>query len=148
MATLIKNNKPSSDPWTKIEVESKTPREIVDYSILPIEDILNLEISDNTKLAGYFDTEIDINLFTQRILALPMLCIEVSDFNDGRIFSLASIIRQQLNYQGDLRIAGNIIIDQLPQLQLCGISSILLADHDIEDALNLLQKSTISSRFR
>lgn len=146
MATLIKNNTVSNNPWIKVELTN--PAEATDYSILPMEDILEIENFYNKKLAGCFNTDIDIGLFTEELLTLPMLCIEVSDFNDGRIFSLASIIRQQLNYSGDLRIAGNIITDQLPQLKFCGFSSFLLPDKSVDLALSLLNIKPYSSRFR
>jgi uncharacterized protein (DUF934 family) len=56
-------------------------------------------------------------------------------FSDGRAFSQAFLLRRRLRFQGDLRATGDVLIDQLVQMQRAGFSSALLrADQDVAHA--------------
>jgi len=53
-------------------------------------------------------------------------------FSDGRAFSQAFLLRRRLGFQGDLRATGDVLIDQLVQLQRTGFTSaVLRADQDV-----------------
>jgi len=56
-------------------------------------------------------------------------------FADGRAFSQAFLLRRRLGFTGDIRATGEVLIDQLVQLERTGFSSaVLRADQDIADA--------------
>ena len=56
-------------------------------------------------------------------------------FTDGRAFSQAWLIRRRLRFGGDIRATGDVLIDQLVQMQRSGFSSaVLRADKDAADA--------------
>lgn len=56
-------------------------------------------------------------------------------FTDGRAFSQAWLIRRRLRFAGDIRATGDVLIDQLVQMQRSGFSSaVLRADRDPADA--------------
>jgi uncharacterized protein (DUF934 family) len=56
-------------------------------------------------------------------------------FTDGRAFSQAWLLRQRLRFAGDIRATGDVLIDQLVQIQRSGFSSaVLRADKDPADA--------------
>jgi len=56
-------------------------------------------------------------------------------FSDGRAFSQAFLLRRRLGFQGDIRATGDVLIDQLVQMQRTGFSSaVLRADQDITHA--------------
>jgi uncharacterized protein (DUF934 family) len=56
-------------------------------------------------------------------------------FSDGRAFSQAFLLRRRLGFPGDLRATGDVLIDQLVQMQRTGFSSALLrADQDATHA--------------
>jgi uncharacterized protein (DUF934 family) len=53
-------------------------------------------------------------------------------FSDGRAFSQANLLRRRLKFQGDIRATGDVLIDQLVQMQRSGFSSaVLRADQDV-----------------
>jgi uncharacterized protein (DUF934 family) len=49
-------------------------------------------------------------------------------FSDGRAFSQAVQLRRRLGYQGEIRATGDVLIDQLVQMQRTGFSSAVLRD--------------------
>ncbi len=53
-------------------------------------------------------------------------------FSDGRAFSQANLLRRRLKFHGDIRATGDVLIDQLVQMQRSGFSSaVLRADQDV-----------------
>ncbi len=59
---------------------------------------------------------------------LPLIAINFPKFIDGRGYSIARFIRERLNYQGDLRAIGDVLLDQLFFYKRCGFSSFLLRE--------------------
>ena len=49
-------------------------------------------------------------------------------FTDGRAFSQAFLLRRRLGFQGDIRATGDVLIDQLVQMQRTGFSSAVLRE--------------------
>ncbi|MBU6223674.1 MAG: DUF934 domain-containing protein [Burkholderiales bacterium] len=64
---------------------------------------------------------------------LARIDLHFPKFTDGRAFSQAFILRRR-GYKGDIRAHGDVLIDQLVQMQRSGFSSVVLrqdqnADH-------------------
>lgn len=56
-------------------------------------------------------------------------------FTDGRAYSQAMLLRRRLAFRGDIRATGDVLIDQLVQMQRTGFSSaVLRADKDVAEA--------------
>ena len=53
--------------------------------------------------------------------------LEFPKFTDGRAFSQAVTLRRRYGFQGDIRATGDVLIDQLLQMQRCGFTSAVLA---------------------
>lgn len=49
-------------------------------------------------------------------------------FTDGRAFSQAALLRRRRRFAGDIRATGDVLIDQLVQMQRVGFSSAVLKD--------------------
>jgi uncharacterized protein (DUF934 family) len=60
---------------------------------------------------------------------------------DGRAFSQAFLLRRRLRFAGDIRATGDVLIDQLLQMQRTGFSSaVLRADQDATHAQRQLDR--------
>ena len=61
--------------------------------------------------------------------------LQFPKFTDGRAFSQAFLLRRRMGFQGDIRATGDVLVDQLVQMQRTGFSSAALrADQDPADA--------------
>ena len=61
--------------------------------------------------------------------------LQFPKFSDGRAFSQAFVLRRRLRFAGEIRATGDVLIDQLVQMQRSGFSSaVLRADQDLGDA--------------
>ena len=60
-------------------------------------------------------------------------------FTDGRAFSQAFLLRRRLGFTGQIRATGDVLIDQLVQMQRSGFSqAVLRADQDLDHGRKLL----------
>ena len=56
-------------------------------------------------------------------------------FTDGRAYSQACVLRRRLGFKGDIRATGEVLIDQLVQMERTGFSSAVLREGvDASDA--------------
>lgn len=62
-----------------------------------------------------------------------LVVVEIPNAADGRFFSIAARLREQMRYRGELRVTGDVAPDQLSFMQRCGIDAFELGDGvDIE----------------
>lgn len=62
-------------------------------------------------------------------------------FTDGRAFSQAFLLRRRLGFTGEIRATGDVLIDQLQQMQRSGFTQAeLRADQDLAAGLRQLAR--------
>ena len=62
-------------------------------------------------------------------------------FTDGRAFSQAFLLRRRLGFTGEIRATGDVLIDQLLQMQRCGFdAAVLRSDQNQDIAQRQLQR--------
>ena len=67
--------------------------------------------------------------------------LQFPKFSDGRAFSQAFVLSRRLGFRGEIRATGDVLIDQLVQMQRTGFTSaVLRADQDIADAMRQFQR--------
>ena len=69
-------------------------------------------------------------------------CVELQfpKFTDGRAYSQAFLLRRRLGFAGDIRATGDVLVDQLAQMQRTGFSSaVLREDQDLALGETLLK---------
>ena len=75
---------------------------------------------------------------------ISFLLIIFSSFRDGRGYSLIRRGREEGNFRGEIRVAGDILADQIYFLKRCGANSFVIADDDLEEVRRLLFPFTYS----
>lgn len=74
------------------------------------------------------------------VTALPLegvdrIELNFPKFTDGRAFTQAYLLRRRRKFAGDIRATGDVLIDQLVQMQRTGFSSAVLKEgKDVADA--------------
>lgn len=65
-----------------------------------------------------------------------VIAVDFPRFSDGRGYSIAFNLRQRLGYKGELRAIGDVLRDNLFQMQRCGFNAFATRqDRSIHDAL-------------
>ena len=79
------------------------------------------------------------------VLTLPLDGVQRIDlhfpkFADGRAFSQAVLLRRRRGFKGIIRATGDVLIDQLVQMERCGFSeAVLREDQNLAHGEQLLQ---------
>lgn len=111
-----------NDPYV-IETETETAGE-GQKPILPLAEFLaHAEASNEGGLAVLIKPADDVRDLAPYIDRIALVAVEFPAFNDGRGYSHASLLRDRLNYEGDVRAVGDVLIDSIPLMLRCGISS-------------------------
>jgi uncharacterized protein (DUF934 family) len=77
----------------------------------------------------------DADPLAVEIAGVGRIELQFPKFSDGRAFSQAILLRRRLGFAGDLRATGDVLVDQLVQMQRSGFSSaVLRADQDAAHA--------------
>lgn len=66
---------------------------------------------------------------------LDLVAVEFPSFSDGRGFSAARVLREQMGYAGDIRAIGKYILDQVPLARRCGVTSFEITKPEVLKAL-------------
>jgi len=81
----------------------------------------------------------DADPLQQSLQDVQTIELHFPKFTDGRAFSQALMLRRRCGFTGEIRATGDVLIDQLSQMQRCGFSSaVLRADQDIAKGRELL----------
>jgi uncharacterized protein (DUF934 family) len=113
---------------------SNTIKLIANYSINTTPNSPNdsqniLKISNDSDVASH----------SAWLQAAEVIELHFPAFTDGRAFSQAVQLRKRLKFKGDIRATGDVLIDQLVQMQRSGFSSaVLREDQSLEHATKLL----------
>jgi uncharacterized protein (DUF934 family) len=81
----------------------------------------------------------DADVLSQNLQGVQTIELHFPSFTDGRAFSQALMLRRRCGFQGDIRATGDVLVDQLQQMQRCGFSSaVLRADQSLAKGRELL----------
>jgi uncharacterized protein (DUF934 family) len=70
----------------------------------------------------------DVDPLTVSLDGVDRVELSFPKFTDGRAYSQAWLIRRRRRFAGDIRATGDVLIDQLVQMQRSGFSSAVLKD--------------------
>jgi uncharacterized protein (DUF934 family) len=66
-----------------------------------------------------------------------LVAVDFPKFSDGRGFSIARLLRERYDYQGEIRAVGDVLRDQLLYMKRTGFDAYALReDQDLESSLS------------
>ncbi len=100
-------------------------------------DAINMPANSSNVLKIANDS--DVTAQDQNANSAEVIELDFPVFSDGRAFSQAMQLRKRLGFKGDIRATGDVLVDQIVQMQRSGFSSaVLRADQSAEHAAKLL----------
>ena len=70
----------------------------------------------------------DPHTLKDQLAQIERIDLHFPAFTDGRAYSQAFLLRRRLGFAGELRATGDVLIDQLVQMQRTGFSSAVLKE--------------------
>ena len=96
-----------------------------------IQLIANNAISTRTNVQNCLNISNDIDPRALDLQNVQRIDLHFPKFTDGRAYSQAFLLRRRLGFKGEIRATGDVLIDQLVQMQRSGFDSAeLRADQD------------------
>ncbi|MCM2292843.1 DUF934 domain-containing protein [Allorhizobium sp. BGMRC 0089] len=93
-------------------------------ALLPLDDFLHaVEETNDIDLGVLVRPADDVMRLKSHLDRIALIAVQFPAFNDGRGFSHASLLRERLGYQGELRAVGDVLIDQVPLMLRTGFTS-------------------------
>lgn len=125
-------NKSADIKWQLVAAD-KQPEADSRYLIIPLALWLadKADYENRTDIAVWLDSCEEPEQLAGDLHRLAFVALNFPTFRDGRAYSSASILRQQLGYTGELRAIGDVRRDQLEQMSRCGFDKFCLADGSI-----------------
>jgi len=91
--------------------------------------------ADTRDRVAILSNDDDPQSLKDRLKDIDRIDLHFPHFTDGRAYSQAYLLRKRLGFEGDLRATGDVLIDQLVQMERTGFSSAVLKEGvDIADA--------------
>lgn len=136
MAQLLKDNQIIEDSWAFLDDSAETlPSGNILLSLEQWQQFSDQLSQHNGELGLWLEGNAEIDTVIDSLQQLSLIAIKFPKFVDGRGFSLARLLRERYNYNGELRAIGEFIRDQLYLLKRCGFNAFQLTeDQDLSEA--------------
>jgi uncharacterized protein (DUF934 family) len=131
---LIKHRTVSEDTWVTLPEGAAIP---------PTGDILVTLKTWNTERAALQGRQGQVGVWLapedapeqlEALEQLTVIAVAFPKFSDGRGYSAARLLRDRLQYRGELRAIGDVLSDQLFYMMRCGFDAFALKDGKSLDA--------------
>ncbi|USE39476.1 DUF934 domain-containing protein [Endozoicomonas sp. SCSIO W0465] len=143
MPKLLKDQQISNDDFQVLlqaPEEPILPEGHVLLHISSIDHAIKANGRHNGQVGIWFDSADEPETVANTLHQFEVIAINFPKFIDGRGYSLARLLRERLDYPGDIRAIGDILVDQIYYLRRCGFSSFRLReDQNPDHALAALQ---------
>ena len=124
--TLFKNRRPVADDWSRIaDDETIGDRTVLSWSRW--QQTSAAAHPSHWRLGVSLTADEASGIELAALAHLDLIVIHFAKFTDGRAYSIARLLRETHNYQGELRATGDVLIDQIPLLERCGFDSFEIA---------------------
>ncbi len=134
---IIKNKRIVEDHWVHI-ADNPIPSEgCITVSTARWKAERTALLARDGKLGLRISPEDRIEDFADDLQHFQLIGLEFPTFTDGRLFSVASILRWRHQYLGEIRALGGFIRDQIFFLSRVGVNSFEFGEsYDLEEALS------------
>ncbi len=143
---LIKGGQIVDDPWIKLAdddpIPPKTPL-IVSY---PRWQQDRTTLIDRSELLGLLlASDQSPTLIADDLDHFAVIALEFPVFRDGRAFSYARLLREQMGYRGEIRAVGDVLRDQFHFMLRCGFDAFEPAkEQDAEDWVEAISEISLA----
>ncbi len=144
MPQLIKNGQACTDTWLALADDAALPT-----SGAYLLSLARLEAQSDDldayrgELGVRLGPDIDVTRLQPWLPRLALISLEIAHFSDGRAYSQATLLREQMGYRGELRACGDVIQDTVYYQQRCGFDAFALRDdQDIDACVRALRTFT------
>jgi uncharacterized protein (DUF934 family) len=116
----------SDDPWVIETEDNKAGHN--EKPILSLSAFIERAQQGETGLGVLVAPADDVRTLAPHLENIGLVALSFPAFSDGRGFSHAALLRERLGFAGDIRAVGDVLIDPIPLMLRCGISSFAVSN--------------------
>lgn len=143
MEHIFKDGHKITDPWILLDEDAPLPENgsviITGKRWLNQRDTLLPQLEENSlegeELGILLEPDDRVEDIAEDISHFSLILLAFPTFTDGRSYSTARILRDQMGFTGEMRATGDILLDQIPFMLRCGIESFVIKDEKTRKAL-------------
>jgi len=146
MQKLIKDGAVVDDHWTVLknasgpEVLQAVPGKNLIVPMQFWQDFGDELLDYAVGVAIWLDSHEEVKHIGDGLRSLQLIALNFPVFSDGRSYTNARELREQLGFEGELRAIGDVLRDQLFYMACCGFNAFSLRhDQDPEQSLRSLK---------
>ncbi len=127
---IIRENKFEENPWILVADDEFIPqgRDVI-ISFQRLKQLVKEgDRPRSGRLGVALDNSENVQDLKQWLDGIDLIQLSFPAFTDGRAYSQARILRIQLNFDGDIRATGDVLVDQAHLMERCGFSSFEISD--------------------
>lgn len=128
---LIKSGVIVEDPWSHLADDQALPDDLAVAITVSLARLL----ADGATLAtrpGRLGVRLanadDPRALARKLAALDLITLDFPKFSDGRAYSQARILREELGFAGEIRATGHVLPDQAAFMARCGVDVFAASD--------------------
>lgn len=136
MSDLYRAGRFEPDDWTVIAADAPVPAE--GKALLPLARWIaerDAFAGDNRPLGVIVQPGEDVRALAPDLSRLAVIALAFPAFTDGRGYSSARILREELGFRGELRATGDVLLDQVPHFHRCGFDALVITHEPTRAAL-------------
>lgn len=143
---IIKSGHIVEDQWTHLDGESAIPSgDSVTVELDRLEALSESENQMTSQLGVRIRPDEDVNRLKAHVHRLNLIVLVMNPFTDGRSFSQARILREQLGFRGEIRASGDFLRDQMYYLHRLGVDSFEFGEGtDLDDRLKAFSEFSVT----
>ena len=122
-----------ANSWAEFDGENKLSGDV----IISLEDWQSGAWADHEgRLALSVAASDDIDVVASVLEFFDMVVVNFPAFANGTAFSIARLIRDKFGFEREIRARGAYIIDQMPMLERCGVTSFEVSSDAVKAGLD------------
>ncbi len=142
---IIKDKKIIQDTWHFVADNEPLAKGDITVTVKRWQKDKTALLAHQGQLGLRLNSTDDIESLKDDLAQFKLIELYFAAFTDGRSFSQAWLLRNRLNYQGDIKATGHFMRDQLFYLYRVGVNIFKLDDgHDMLGAVSLLNDFSVS----
>jgi uncharacterized protein (DUF934 family) len=132
---LLRDRKIVDDDWLYVAEAADSPRAPLILTLEQWQNESDAWIARGAPLGVVLSPQHKVEALAPDLEKFALVAANFSGPSEGRGYSQARVLRERLNFAGELRATGYVRRDQLFFMARCGFNSFEMAEADLVDAL-------------
>jgi uncharacterized protein (DUF934 family) len=119
---------PAEDPFTTVDDDLPIPEGDVIVSLTRFQGEGEALLSEGRRVGVRVGADEAVESLAYDLPRIDLIALEFPKFRDGRPFSAARILRERLEFNGELRAVGEVFVELAPFMIRCGFDAFAPSD--------------------